>query len=58
MDNGFVLTGKRTGIIHNFTTDKDHGYKNIGKFEGGVQWYMTESVDLISIISFTLENEI
>ena len=33
------------------------GYKFINRFEGGVQWYMMESKDVISSISFKLKNE-
>ena len=35
----------------------DPGYKYIGKFRGGVQWYIIESKDFIPSISFTLKNE-
>ena len=50
--------GRRTGISHNFTIDVDPGYKYIEKLRGGVQWYMMESRDIISSISFKLKNEI
>ena len=52
-----VFKGKRTGIIHNFTRDVDPGYKYIENFRGGVQWYMMESKDIISGITFELKNE-
>ena len=54
---GIIFKGKRTGIIHNFTMDVDPGYKYIEKFRGGVMWYMMESKDIISSISFKLKNE-
>ena len=54
---GMIFRGKRTGIIHNFTMDVDPGYKYIEKFRGGVMWYMMESKDIISSISFKLKNE-
>ena len=54
---GMIFKGKRSGIIHNFTMDVDPGYKYIEKFRGGVQWYMMESKDIISSISFKLRNE-
>ena len=54
---GMIFKGKRSGIIHNFTMDVDPGYKYIGKFHGGVQWYMMESKDIISSICFKLKNE-
>ena len=34
---GLIFSGKRLGIIHNFTMDVDSGYKYIEKFRGGVQ---------------------
>ena len=54
---GMIFKGKRTGIIHNFTMDVDPGYKYIGQFRGGVQWYMMESKDIVSSICFKLKNE-
>ena len=54
---GMIFKGKRSGIIHNFTTDVDPGYKYIEKFHGGVQWHMMESKDVISSICFKLKNE-
>ena len=37
--------------------DVDQGYKYIEKFRGGIQWYMMDSKDVISNISFKLKNE-
>ena len=54
---GMIFKGKRTGIIMNFTMQVSPGYKFINRFEGGVQWYMMESKDIISSISFKLKNE-
>ena len=54
---GMIFNGKKFGMIHNFTMDVDPGYKYIQKFCGGVQWYMTESNDIISSICFKLKNE-
>ena len=54
---GMIIKGKRSGIIHNFTMDEDPGYKYIGKFRGGLSWYMKESNDFISNISFRIKNE-
>ena len=54
---GMIFKGKRSGIIHNFTMDVDPGYKYIERFRGGIQWYMMESKDIISSISFKLSNE-
>ena len=54
---GMIFRGKGSGIIHNFTMDVDPGYKYIKKFQGGVQWYMMQSKDIIPSICFKLENE-
>ena len=54
---GMIFQGKRSGIIHNFTMDVSPGYKYIENFCGGIQWYMMESKDIISNISFKLKNE-
>ena len=37
--------------------DVDPGYKNTEKFKNGFQWYMMETKDVISSISFKLKNE-
>ena len=52
-----IFEGKRTGIIHNFTTDVDPGYKYIETFRGGVLYCMMESKDIISSICFKSKNE-
>ena len=54
---GMIFKGEKSTIIHNFTMDVDPGYKYIEKFRGGVKWYMMESKDIISSISFKLKNE-
>ena len=54
---GMICKGKQSGIIMNFTMSVSPGYKYICRFEGGVQWYMMESKDVISSISFKLKNE-
>ena len=54
---GMIFKGKRTGITMIFTMQVSPGYKFINRFEGGVQWYMMESKDIISSISFKLKNE-
>ena len=54
---GMIFREKRSGILHNFTMDVDPGYKYIKKFQGGIQWYMMETKDFISIINFKLKNE-
>ena len=47
-----IFKGIRSGIIMNFTMSVSSGYKYIFRFEGGLQWYMMESKDIISSISF------
>ena len=54
---GMTFRGKKSGIIHNFTTDVDPGYKYIEHFQGGIQWYIMESKDVISSLCFKLKNE-
>ena len=51
-----AFEGKRSGKIHNITMDVDPGYKYIEKFRGGIQWYMTDSKDVISSISVKVKN--
>ena len=41
----------------NFTMSVSPGYKFINRFEGGVQWYMMETKDVISIKRFKLKND-
>ena len=57
ISQGMVFKGKRSGIIHNFTMDVSPGYKYVDKFRGGLQWYMIDSKDVTSSISFKLKNE-
>ena len=52
-----ISKGQRCGILHNFTKDIDPGYKYIEKIRGGVQWYIIESKDVVSSISFKLKDE-
>ena len=47
-----IFKGIRSGIIMNFTMSVSSGYKYIFRVEGGLQWYMMESKDIISSISF------
>ena len=54
---GMIFKVKRSGIIKNFTMSVSPGYKYVCRFEGGVQWYMMESKDIISSISFKLKKE-
>ena len=37
--------------------DVDPGFKYIDKFRGNFQWYMMESIDIISSICFKVKNE-
>ena len=52
---GMIFKGKRSGIIQIFTMDVDLGYKCIEKYHGVLQWYMTESKDIISSYCFKLK---
>ena len=53
-----IFKGERSGIKINFTMDVNLGYIYIEKFRGKFQWYMMESKDFISSISFKIKNEI
>ena len=52
-----LFKGRRSNINHNWTMTVDPGYKHVENFAGGISWYMTESKDVISSISFKLKNE-
>ena len=52
-----IFKSNQAGIIHNFTMHADAGFKYIEKFREGLQWYMVESNDFISNISFKLKKE-
>ena len=52
-----IAPGERSGVVQTFSTDVHPGYKDIKRIRGGVQWYMIESRDFISIISFKAEKE-
>ena len=54
---GMIFKGKRSGVIHNLTMDVNPGFRYIEKVRGGVQWYLIETKDVISSISFELKNE-
>ena len=52
-----IFKGMRSGIIHNWTMTVNPGYKYVEKFSGGIAWYIMNSKDVISSISFKLKNE-
>ena len=54
---GMIFKRNRSGIKMNFTMSVSPGHKYICRFEGGVQWYMMESKDIISSICFNLKYE-
>ena len=54
---GMIFKGRKSNIIHNWTTTVDPGYKYVEKFSGGISWYMMQSKDIISSICFKLKNE-
>ena len=54
---GMMFGGRKSNIIHNWTRTVDPGYNKLEKFSGGITWYMMESKDVISSISFKLKNE-
>ena len=54
---GMIFKGIRRGIIHNWTMTVDPVYFYVEKFAGGICWYMMESKDFVSSISFNLRNQ-
>ena len=54
---GMIYKRKRSGIIHNWTMTVDPGYKYVERLAGGISWYMMETKDFVSSISFQLKNE-
>ena len=54
---GMIFEGRKSNIIHNWTMTVDPGYKHVKKLSGVVQWYMTETKDIISSFCFKLKNE-
>ena len=52
-----IYKQKRNGIIHNWTMTVNPGNKYVELFAGCIIWYMMESKDVISSISFKLKNE-
>ena len=54
---GKIFKVRRSRIIHNWTMTVDTGYKDVETIAGGIKWYMMESKDIISSISFKLKNE-
>ena len=57
ISKGMIFTGRRSGIIHNWTMTVHPGYKYVETFAGGLDWYMMEPKDVISSISFKLKIE-
>ena len=47
-----IFRERRNGNIMNFTMQVSPGYNFVNRFDGGVQWYMMESKDVFSSISF------
>ena len=54
---GMIFKGRKSGFTQNWTMTVDPGYRYTKKFAGGITWYMTQSKDVISSISFRLKNE-
>ena len=54
---GMIFKSKRSDIVQNLTMDVDPGYKYIGEFRDGVQWYMMDTKVLIPSINFKLKKE-
>ena len=57
ISQGMIYKAQRSGIIHNWTMTVDPGYKYVEAFTGGITWYMVETKDIISSVSFKLKIE-
>ena len=54
---GMIFKSQRSGTIYNFIMDFDVDYKTVKKFRRGANWYMLDTKDFISKISFKFQNE-
>ena len=54
---GMIYKQKRSGLFHNWTVTVNPGCNHVESFAGGITWYMMETKDVISSISFNLKNE-
>ena len=54
---GIIFKGRQSRLIHIFSLVVEPGYNYLKKFRGGVRWYMMESIEFFSKISFYIENE-
>ena len=54
---GMIFKGKKSNFILNWTMTVSSCYKYVETFSGGITWYMMQTKDIISSISFKLENE-
>ena len=54
---GMIYKQKRSGIIRKWTMTVNPGYKDVESFADVITWYMMETKDVISSISFRLKNE-
>ena len=54
---GMIFKGKRNGVPVIFTMSVSPGYQYVCRIEGGIQWYMMDSKEIISSVFFKLKNE-
>ena len=52
-----IFKEKGSGKLFNWSMTVSTGYKYVEKFSGGNTWYMMNSKDVISSISFKLKKE-
>ena len=52
-----IFKGERNGVLMIFTMSVSPGYQYVCRIEGGIQWYMMDSEEVISSVSFKLKNE-
>ena len=44
-----IFKGRKSNIIHNWTTTVDPGCKYVEKFSGGISWYMMQTKNIIFV---------
>ena len=54
---GTIYKQKRSGKIHKWTMTVNPSYNYVESFSGGITWYLMQTTDAISSISFKLKNE-
>ena len=57
MAQGMIFEGKRSKLFQNWTKTVNPGNTYVEKISAGIQWYMTDTKDFISIVNFKLKTK-